>query len=73
MFKNLEEQSTLAKQIPYVHFIPAVPGISDVGPTTFFKAVNEAVLLKTEPKAALDAAAERADQLLEENRQKYQA
>jgi len=31
------------------------------------------VLLKTEPKAALDAAAERADQLLEENRQKYQA
>jgi len=72
-FKNLEEQSTLAKQIPYVHFIPAVPGISDVGPTTFFKAVNEAVLLKTEPKAALDAAAERADQLLEENRQKYQA
>jgi hypothetical protein len=30
-------------------------------------------LLKTEPKAALDAAASRADQLLEENRQKYQA
>ena len=45
----------------------------DVQPTTFDKAVNEAVLLKTEPKAALDEAASRADQLLEENRQKYQA
>jgi multiple sugar transport system substrate-binding protein len=72
-FKNLKEQSTLAQQLPYVHFIPAVPGIADVEPTTFDRAVNEAVLLKTEPKAALDAAAERANQLLEENRQKYQA
>ncbi len=72
-FQNLEEQSTLAQQVPYVHFVPAVPGIADVQPTTFDRAVNEAVLLKTEPKPALDAAAERANQLLEENRQKYQA
>ena len=72
-FQNLEEQSILAEQLPYVHFIPAVPGIADVQTTTFERAVNEAVLLKTEPKAALDAAAQRADQLLEENRQKYQA
>jgi len=71
-FKNLEEQSTLAKQLPYVHFTPTVPGISDVAPTTWHTAVNEAVLGKTEPQAGLDAAAERADQLLEENRQKYQ-
>jgi multiple sugar transport system substrate-binding protein len=50
-----------------------VPGIAEVGLTTYERAINEAVLLKTEPKAALDAAASRADKLLEENRQKYQA
>jgi multiple sugar transport system substrate-binding protein len=72
-FKSLEEQATLAKQVSYVHFVPAVPGIAEVGLTTYETAVNEAVLLKTEPKAALDAAASRADKLLEENRQKYQA
>jgi multiple sugar transport system substrate-binding protein len=72
-FQTLEEQSQFAKQVPYVHFVPPVPGIGDVQPTTFDVAVNEAVLLKTEPKAALDDAASRANQLLEENRQKYQA
>jgi multiple sugar transport system substrate-binding protein len=72
-FQNLEEQSQFAKEVPYVHFVPPVPGIGDVQPTTFDQAVNEAVLLKKEPKAALDEAAARADQLLEENRQKYQA
>ena len=72
-FKNLEEQSTLAKQLPYVHFTPTVPGIADVAPTTWHTAVNEAVLGKTEPQAGLDAAAKRANQLLEENSQKYQA
>lgn len=72
-FKNLEEQSIVAEEIDYVHFVPAVPGIGDVQPTTFDQAVNESVLLKKEPKAALDEAAARADKLLEENRQKYQA
>ena len=72
-FQSLEEQSQLAQQVPYVHFVPSVPGIADVQTTTFEQAVNEAVLLKKEPKAALDEAASRADQLLEENRQKYQA
>jgi multiple sugar transport system substrate-binding protein len=72
-FQSLEEQSQLAKQLDYVHFVPPVPGIADVQPTTFERAVNEAVLLQKEPKAALDEAASRADQLLEENRQKYQA
>jgi multiple sugar transport system substrate-binding protein len=50
-----------------------VPGIGDVQVGSFDLAVNEAVLLKKEPKTALDDAAERANQLLEENRQKYQA
>ena len=35
-------------------------------------AVNEAVLLKKEPKPALDEAAGKADDLLQENREKYQ-
>jgi len=72
-FQSLQEQSQFAKQIDYVTFVPAVPGIADVQPTTFDVAVNEAVLLKQEPKAALDQAAQEADQILEENRQKYQA
>jgi multiple sugar transport system substrate-binding protein len=56
-----------------MNFVPPVPGIADVQTTTFEQAVNEAVLLKKEPKPALDDAAARANQLLEENRQKYQA
>jgi multiple sugar transport system substrate-binding protein len=72
-FQNLQEQSTLAQQVDYVTFVPPVPGIGDVQPTTFDQAVNEAVLLKKAPKTALDEAAARANQLLEENRQKYQA
>lgn len=66
-------QSPVAAQLDSAHFVPPVPGIGDVQPETFDIAVNEAVLLRKEPKAALDEAASRADQLLEENRQKYQA
>jgi multiple sugar transport system substrate-binding protein len=44
-----------------------------VQPESFDQAVNEAVLLRQEPQAALDAAAERANQLLEQNRERYQA
>ena len=72
-FKKLPEQSEFAKELDYVTFVPPVPGIGDVQPTTFEQAVNEAVLMRKEPKAALDEAASRADQLLEENRQKYQS
>jgi len=72
-FQSLEEQAQLAKQVSYVHFVPPEPGIADVQVGSFDKAVNQAILLEEEPKAALDEAASRADQLLEENRQKYQA
>ena len=56
-----------------MHFVPPEPGIADVQVGSFDQAINEAVLLRKEPKAALDDAAQKADQLLEENRQKYQA
>ncbi|HEV8043923.1 MAG TPA: hypothetical protein VGP38_02010, partial [Rubrobacter sp.] len=72
-FQSLPEQSTLAKQVDYVHFVPPVPGIGDVQVGSFDIAVNEAVLLKEEPKAALDDAASKADQILADNREKYQA
>jgi multiple sugar transport system substrate-binding protein len=72
-FAALEVQSTLAEQLDYVIFPPTVPGIGDVTAPTWEQAVNEAVLGKAEPKAALDEAARRADALLEDNRKKYQA
>ena len=72
-FKSLELQNNIAQQLPYVHFPPPVPGIADVQLNALDPAVQEALLLKKEPKAALDEAASQANQLLEENRQKYQA
>jgi multiple sugar transport system substrate-binding protein len=72
-FKSLKWQSEFAKEIPYIRFVPPVPGIADVEVASFDQAVNEAVLLKKDPKPALDEATKRADQLLKENRQKYQA
>jgi multiple sugar transport system substrate-binding protein len=72
-FEGLEVQSTLAQQLDYVVFPPAVAGIGDVTGATFEVAVNEVVLGKAEPKAALDAAAKKADALLEDNRKKYTA
>ena len=72
-FKALEVQSTLAEQLPNVVFPPSVPGIGDVTGPTWETAVNEVLLGKKETKAALDAAAKKADALLEANRKKYQA
>ena len=71
-FQALEHQSTLAEQIDDVRFPPAVPGIGDAQ-LEMEQAVNRAVLMKQSPKESLDQAARRADNLLEENRKKYQA
>jgi len=72
-FQKLQFQSILAEQLPYVRFPPSVPGIGDVQLNALDPAVNEALLLKKDPKTALDESASQAKQLLEENRQKYQA
>jgi multiple sugar transport system substrate-binding protein len=72
-FKSLKWQPVFAEEITYVQFTPPVPGIADVYTGSLEPAINEAVLLKKEPKAALDEAAGKADELLEENKQKYQA
>ena len=71
-FQSLKWQPIFAKELDYVYFTPPEPGIADVYTGSVEPAINEAVLLKKEPQAALDEAAQKADQLLEENKQKYQ-
>jgi len=71
--QELPQEAELAKELPYIHFPPTVPGIADVGAASLDVAVNEAVLLKNDPKSALDEAASEANELLKENREKYQA
>jgi multiple sugar transport system substrate-binding protein len=70
-FTQLEVQSIAAKELDYVHFPPAVPGIGEITTPTFELAVNKAVLGKQTPKAALDEATSKANELLAANRQKY--
>jgi len=69
-FKALPEQAQFAKQVDYLHFAPPRPGIGDAM-ATLDQAVNEATILKTPPKQALDAAANRAKKLLADNVKKY--
>jgi multiple sugar transport system substrate-binding protein len=70
-FKALEVQSIAAQELDFVKFPPAVAGIGDVTTPTFELAVNEAVLGKKSPKAALDEATSKANQLLAANKKKY--
>jgi multiple sugar transport system substrate-binding protein len=69
-FKALEEQETLASQIDYLHFLPAVPGIGDAM-AEWDRALNQSVLRIKEPEAALSEAADRANKILEANKKKY--
>jgi multiple sugar transport system substrate-binding protein len=70
-FKALEVQNIAAQQLDYVKFPPAVPGIGEITSPTFELAVNEAVLGKKSPKAALDDATSKANELLAANKKKY--
>jgi multiple sugar transport system substrate-binding protein len=70
-FQALEVQNIAAQQLDYVKFPPAVPGIGEVTTPTFELAVNEAVLGKKSPKAALDEATTKANELLAANKKKY--
>ena len=70
-FQQLEVQSIAAKELDFVKFPPATPGIGDITTPTFELAVNKAVLGKQDPKAALDEATKKANQLLAENAKKY--
>jgi multiple sugar transport system substrate-binding protein len=70
-FQQLEVQSIAAKELDYVKFPPAVPGIGGITAPTFELAVNQAVLGKKDPKAALDEATKKANDLLAANKKKY--
>jgi multiple sugar transport system substrate-binding protein len=72
-FKQLETQSIAASELDFVRFPPAVPGIGEITTPTFELAVNKAVLGKQSPKAALDEATSKANDLLAANRKKYGA
>jgi multiple sugar transport system substrate-binding protein len=69
-FTGLTDIASLAPELEYAAFPPAVPGISEVL-TAFYKSFNEAVLGKKSPKQALDDGAALADKLLADNRKKY--
>lgn len=72
-FAALTVQSTLASQLPNIVYLPATAGINEVTGPGFEKAVNQAILGKMSPKAALDEAAKIADKILADNRAKYGA
>jgi multiple sugar transport system substrate-binding protein len=69
-FKALEWQPIFAKQLDYVTMPPAVPGIGDAQ-LEMEQAVNRAVLGKQTPQQALDQAAKRSNELLQQNKKKY--
>ncbi len=70
-FANLEWQPEFAKQLPYLHFEPTVPGVREISDNILYTAVNKAILLQADPRSALKQAVSRANPLLERNRQKY--
>jgi multiple sugar transport system substrate-binding protein len=70
-FRKLKPQQAFAKEIAYARFTPSFPGASDVRAVTLDLAIQNAVLGKQSPRAALQEGAQRAKGLLEANRRKY--
>jgi multiple sugar transport system substrate-binding protein len=69
-FQALEHQATVAEQLDYVVFQPSVPGIADVS-AEMDQALEEAILGVKTPQEALDDAAVRGNELLQQNREQY--
>jgi len=66
-----QPQEVIAEQIENMHFLPPVPGVGGVQAETLEPAVANGVLGKGEPAAELKAAAGKANQLMERNRQSF--
>ena len=66
-----QPQAVVAADVDSFHFLPAVPGIGDVGFQGIEQAVAKATLLQQDPKTALDNSAGVANKLLEDNRKKF--
>lgn len=71
-FAALEHQSVFAEQLDYVAFAPSVPGVGDAQ-AELETAVQEAVLGDKSPEDALGDAASRANQLLEQARERFES
>lgn len=71
-FQELEAQQVFAEELPYARFYPVVPGLQDVQAEALYTAISDALLLIEDPKTALDEAASYANELLEENRERYE-
>jgi multiple sugar transport system substrate-binding protein len=69
-FTSIPGLKPFAAEVPDVHFPPAVAGINDVM-TAMYDAVNAAVLGKSDPAGALHGAANKANQILAQNKKKY--
>lgn len=69
-FQSMATLVQFGKQMDDVHFPPEVAGIGDAM-TELNTAVNQAVLMKQEPAAALNTAANRAARILADNARKY--
>ena len=64
-------QAVLTPTIPTMRFLPTLPGVPDVQSQTLEIAVQEAVLGRVEPAAALRAAAQQATTLMQANLNKF--
>lgn len=70
-FQSLEAQQVFAEELAYARFYPVVPGLQDVQAEALYPAISDTLLLLKEPQTALDEAAEYANELLEENADRY--
>lgn len=64
-------QYALKDHLDKLHFLPAVPGLPGVSTRTLGVGVNEGILQKRSPQDVLTAAAERATQLLDANKERF--
>jgi multiple sugar transport system substrate-binding protein len=69
-FKALGAVTEFAKQVDYIHFVPPIPGVSDVD-AEFTTACSNAMLGKQPIEQALGEAAVRANKILAANKKKY--
>jgi multiple sugar transport system substrate-binding protein len=69
-FKGLEPENKLAAELEYAHFPPPIPGVGDVL-TEMYNGYQAAILGKADPASALKGAAQKANQILQQNLKKY--
>lgn len=69
-FQALSPENAFAKELPYVHFPPALAGVGDAL-ARMYDGVQAAVLGKSDPAAALKSSAAKATKILQDNAKKY--